>query len=146
MNCERLLHRLPVNRKIKSIWPELSVTLDASLTSWLSWLIVSMSRAKGPYIYNLPYAYAYALTWDASPWSWCISSYSHHLHTRHQTVLRLTIQVHMQHWGSWQLWVRGCEACWCFHIFYAPSFITDCKLNGLVTVSQYTHHVGSPLV
>jgi hypothetical protein len=45
------------------------------------------------------------LTWDASPWSWCISWYSHHLHTRHQTVLRLTIQVHMQQlvlrYGSW---------------------------------------------
>jgi hypothetical protein len=42
------------------------------------------------------------MLWDASPWSWCISWYSHHLHTslhshtRHQTVLRLTIQVHMQ--------------------------------------------------
>jgi hypothetical protein len=65
-------------------------------------LIGPISRAKGPYMYNLPYAYAYALTWDTSPWSWCISSYSHHLdtslhsHTRHQTVLRLTIQVHMQ--------------------------------------------------
>jgi hypothetical protein len=36
-------------------------------------LIDSISRAKGPYMYNLPYAYAYALTWDASPWSWWIS-------------------------------------------------------------------------
>ena len=53
-------------------------------------------------MYNLSHAYAYA-SWDALSWSWCISWYSHHLHTRlhchtrHQTVLRLTIQVHMQH-------------------------------------------------
>jgi hypothetical protein len=37
------------------------VTLDGSVTSWLAWLVRSISRAKGPYMYNLPYAYAYAL-------------------------------------------------------------------------------------
>jgi len=66
----------------------------------MSW---SISRARGLYVYNLPYIYGYTLTRNASPWSWCISSYSHHLqisldsHTRHQMVLRLTIQVHMHH-------------------------------------------------
>jgi len=55
-------------------------------------------------MYNLPYAYAYALS-DMRRITLVLMHIliQHHLHTslhshtRHQTMLRLTIQVHMQH-------------------------------------------------
>jgi len=78
-----------------------AITLDGSLSSWLTWLI--LSRGPKARICTI----SHMRTRDASPWSWCISSYSHHLHTslhshtRHLTVLRLTIHVHMQHLQSW---------------------------------------------
>ena len=71
------------------------VTLDGLVTSWLA----SLSRGPEARICTISHMRTRMLylTWDASPCSWCISSYSQHPHTRHQTVLRLTIQVHMQH-------------------------------------------------
>jgi hypothetical protein len=51
------------------------VTLDASLTCWLT--LISQSRWPNARICTISHMRMRMLylTWDASPWSWCISSY-----------------------------------------------------------------------
>jgi hypothetical protein len=120
------------------------VTLDASLTCWLT--LISQSRWPNARICTISHMRMRMLylTWDASPWSWSISSYSHHLHTslhshtRHQTMLRLTIQVYMQHNGWWtsdilcvivaryeRTWFSKCFGYYCgWDLLHGDSIIT----------------------
>jgi hypothetical protein len=128
------------------------------LLDWLLYL-----EGQRPYMYNLPYAYAYALTWDASLWFWCISSYNYHLHTslhshtRHQMVQRLTIQVHMQHVG-WHHVLSECiilRLCFQFPIGflfrYSPLItrVDPCRIrkyNVAYLLTHSLHFVALPLI
>jgi len=117
--------------------PAVAVTFDASVTSWLACL----SRGPKARICIISHMRTRMLhqAWDASPWSWCISWYSHHLytslhsHTRHQTVLRLTIQVHMQQWqiagGEWKFVNESIRITQCIS---KHSPILSCSFDGVL--------------